>query len=113
MTDSVTKKNEMKEPVNQGPTPEEMAKKRAAEQQKIEQKAIDEARNELLAPEPLDHQALQTSEAMKNGKKSGSELENDKMAEIMAENKEYTDAPAKKKSKDGRASITSVLDKDS
>jgi hypothetical protein len=31
MTDSVTKKNEMKEPVNQGPTPEEMAKKRAAE----------------------------------------------------------------------------------
>jgi hypothetical protein len=33
------------------------------------------------------------------------------MAEIMADNKEYTDAAPKKK-KDGRASITSVLDKD-
>jgi len=34
------------------------------------------------------------------------------MAEIMADNKEYTDTP-KKKNKDGRASITSILDKDS
>ena len=49
---------------------------------------------------------------MKNAKKSGSELENDKMAEIIEDNKEYTEAP-KKKSKDGRASITSALEKDS
>lgn len=34
------------------------------------------------------------------------------MAEIMEDNKEYTDVPKKKK-KDGRASITEVLDKDS
>lgn len=34
------------------------------------------------------------------------------MAEIMEDNKEYTEAPKKKK-KDGRASITDALDKDS
>jgi hypothetical protein len=34
------------------------------------------------------------------------------MAEIMADNKEYTDTAPKKKNKDGRASITSALDKD-
>lgn len=31
MTDSVTKKNEIKEPVKEGPTPEDLAKKKAAE----------------------------------------------------------------------------------
>jgi len=36
MTDSISKKNENKEPINQGPTEEDKAKKRAAELQKEE-----------------------------------------------------------------------------
>jgi hypothetical protein len=79
-----------------------------------EQKAIKEARDELLAPEKVDVTALQTSSLQESHQKIVNDIETQKLGEVIEDNKEYTEEAKKDKN---RASLSqssnSNLDVDS
>ncbi len=108
MTDSLIKKGDPK------PKKDDQEKKAQAEAQKAaeaEKKAIQDARAELLTPEKVDSTALQTDASIKQ--RDNSDLESEKMAEIMEDNKEFAQtsesSTSTKKSSSERASISGQL----
>ena len=108
MTDTLISKNEPPKPKEDT---NRVALQEAKKQAAAEKKAIEDARNELLTPEKVDVTALQTESSVKRDKRMD-EVEQEKMAEVMEENKEYTmtseftTATSKKTSILERASIS-------